>query len=271
MQYDPIKASLGKVFNKNIFLRKTFYRLLDLLLLRAWHVHSHLKQYFREHKSNPDIQVLDAGSGFGQYSWYIARKRPHWKITGIEIKEEQVADCNAFFQKAGARNTEFLLADLTQYVKSDSYNLILSVDVMEHIEEDVQVFKNFHTSLRPGGTLIISTPSDQGGSGVEHEHDASFIDEHVRDGYGKEEITQKLQQAGFKNISVSYTYGIPGNISWRFTMKYPIQLLGISKAFFLLLPFYYLLVFPFCLVLNYLDLKGNHKAGTGLLVKAVKE
>jgi len=39
MQYDPIKRSLGNVFNKSPFLRKTFYRLLDLLLLRAWHIH----------------------------------------------------------------------------------------------------------------------------------------------------------------------------------------------------------------------------------------
>ena len=38
MQYDPIKRSLGTVFNNNPLLRKLFYRLLDLLLLRAWHI-----------------------------------------------------------------------------------------------------------------------------------------------------------------------------------------------------------------------------------------
>ncbi|TVQ95136.1 MAG: methyltransferase type 11, partial [Bacteroidetes bacterium] len=42
MQYDPIKASLGRFFNRSIFFRKVFYKLLDLLLLRAWHVHSEL-------------------------------------------------------------------------------------------------------------------------------------------------------------------------------------------------------------------------------------
>ena len=29
MEYDPIKRSLGKVFNKDPFLRKTFNKLLD--------------------------------------------------------------------------------------------------------------------------------------------------------------------------------------------------------------------------------------------------
>ena len=32
MQYDPIKHTLGKLFNRTPFLRKLFYRLLDLLL-----------------------------------------------------------------------------------------------------------------------------------------------------------------------------------------------------------------------------------------------
>ena len=44
MQYDPIKRSLGKVFNKNPFLRKLFYQLLDLLLLRAWHIRKELRK-----------------------------------------------------------------------------------------------------------------------------------------------------------------------------------------------------------------------------------
>jgi len=58
MQYDPIKRSLGNVFNKTPFLRKMFYRLLDLLLLRAWHVHKELKQWQRGAKADAQILVL---------------------------------------------------------------------------------------------------------------------------------------------------------------------------------------------------------------------
>jgi hypothetical protein len=47
-------------------------------------------------------------------------------------------------------------------------------------------------------------------------------------------------------------------------------MLGVSKLFFILLPFYYLVTFPFCLLLNYFDLHGTHKTGTGLVVKAWK-
>lgn len=44
MQYDPVKKSLGNFFNQSVFLRKTFYNLLDLLLLRSWHIHKGLKR-----------------------------------------------------------------------------------------------------------------------------------------------------------------------------------------------------------------------------------
>ena len=270
MKYDPIKARLGKFFNKSIFLRKLFYLLLDLLLLRAWHVHYHLRGLFAENGKNSKIHVLDAGSGFGQYSWYLARRRPQWTIHGIELKEEQVDDCNDFFQRARAMNASFFTGDLTSYVNPDTYNLILSIDVMEHIEADVKVFENFYKSMAPGGTLLISTPSDKGGSDVAHEHDQSFIEEHVRDGYAKGEITQKLKNAGFSNIEVLYTYGKPGSLSWKLSMKTPILFIGKTSLFYLLLPLYYLLVFPFCLILNYIDVRKMHASGTGLLVKALK-
>ncbi|MFN3556247.1 MAG: class I SAM-dependent methyltransferase [Bacteroidales bacterium] len=268
MQYDPIKAVLGKFFNRRVWLRKLFYRLLDTLLLRTWHVHQALRVFFRS--KGVQARVLDAGSGFGQYSWYIASRKPQWDITGIEIKEEQVQDCNMFFARANRSNARFELGDLTRYMMPEHFDLILSVDVMEHIEEDVTVFRNFYHSLKPGGELLISTPSDQGGSGVEHEHDSSFIEEHVRDGYSPEEITGKLHLAGFEKVDVKYTYGWPGKISWKFSMKYPILLLGVSRLFFVLLPVYYLLVFPGCLLLNYLDIKLHHQRGTGLLVRALK-
>jgi hypothetical protein len=53
-------------------------------------------------------------------------------------------------------------------------------------------------------------------------------------------------------------------------MKYPILLLGISKIFFVLLPFYYIVVFPIAALLNWLDLNTEHKKGTGLIVTAYK-
>jgi len=269
MQYDPIKSSLGKVFNSTPFLRKLFYRLLDLLLLRSWYIRRELRNLNSE-GFNPG-EIADAGSGFGQYVYYLSNLYPSANITGLDIKQEQVDDCNQFFSSIKRdENVSFIYTDLTRLAEQEKWDLVLSVDVMEHIEDDRIVFRHIYTSLKQGGILLISTPSDQGGSDVHHEHESSFIDEHVRDGYGVEEIEEKLREAGFSDIQIRYSYGGPGKISWKFSMKYPILLANFSKLFLLVLPFYYLVVYPFCYLLNMADVRGKHSTGTGLIVKCIK-
>lgn len=269
MQYDPIKSSLGKVFNASPILRVFFYKLLDILLLRTWHVKKELNLFRSSLPRNANI--LDAGSGFGQYTYHLAKKFPQSHITGVDVKEEQIEDCNNFFGKLGLSDRVcFKVADLTKLREEDKYNLVLSIDVMEHILEDVEVFRNFYFSMKKDGMLLISTPSDKGGSDVHDDSDESFIGEHVRDGYNMDDIIQKLKSAGFGNVNARYSYGKPGSISWKLSMKYPIIMLNTSKIFFILLPFYYLLTFPVSLVLNYFDVKSTHESGTGLIVKAIK-
>ncbi len=269
MKYDPVKKSLGKVFNKTPYTRILFYKLLDLLLLRTWHIKKELKKLRKTIGANAN--VLDAGSGFGQYSYYLSNLSKEWKILGVDVKKEQIDDCNLFFTKINKANqVKFKYADLTKFEISDEFNLILSVDVMEHIEDDVQVFKNMYKSLVSGGTLLISTPSDKGGSDVHHDHGDSFIDEHVRDGYSIKDIETKLESAGFSEIISYYSYGKPGMLSWKLSMKYPIMLLNFSKLFFILLPFYYIIFFPLSLILNFMDVHKFHPSGTGLIVRAEK-
>ncbi|MDP4207581.1 MAG: class I SAM-dependent methyltransferase [Bacteroidota bacterium] len=269
MQYDPIKRFLGKIFNSTPILRVLFYKMLDLLLLRTWHIKKEIRQI---RKCFPEkAEILDAGSGFGQYVYYISTLSPKWNIKGVDVKEEQIADCNRFFTKLGRGNrVVFEEADLTKYSEPERFDMILSVDVMEHILEDVEVFKNFNKSLKPGGVLLVSTPSDQGGSDVHDDHEASFVGEHVRDGYNIIQIEEKLYTAGFSKVEAYYSYGCPGKISWKLSMKYPILMVNTSKLFLLVLPFYYIVTFPFALILNYFDVKQKHQSGTGLIVKAFK-
>jgi 2-polyprenyl-3-methyl-5-hydroxy-6-metoxy-1,4-benzoquinol methylase len=269
MQYELIKRSLGRYSKRSPFLRKTLFVLLDLLLLRTWHVRKALNMLSRHLPE--DASVLDAGSGFGQYTWRMSRKNRKWKIKAVDLNEEHINDSKKFFSEKGMPgNITFMAQDLTTLNETDAFNLILSVDVMEHIAEDEKVFRAFCRSLKDGGYLLISTPSDKGGSDVHNEGDVSFIDEHVRNGYSKVEISGKLLSAGFSKTDIKYTYGFPGHISWIFSMKYPVKMLNLSRLFFIVLPFYYLIIFPFCIILNFMDLYFIHKSGTGLLVTARK-
>ncbi|NOY38385.1 MAG: class I SAM-dependent methyltransferase [Chlorobi bacterium] len=269
MRYDPIKTTLGKFFNKTTGRRKLFYRLLDLLLLRTWYIRKELKRFARMHPG--PVSVLDAGTGFGQYVCFMQRKFRNWRVHGIDINEDQLRDVIQFFNKIDSgKRLSFEVADLEKYGTDKTFDLILCVDVMEHIPDDHAVFRNFSRSLKPGGMLLISTPSDLGGSDVHDESDKSFIEEHVRDGYNIEAIQKQLSEAGFIKTKAYYSYGKPGHISWLLSMKYPILMVNNSKLFFLLLPFYYLITFPPALLLNLVEVSTKHRRGTGLIVKAWK-
>ena len=86
------------------------------------------------------------------------------------------------------------------------------------------------------------------------------------------EIEDKLRSAGFSKVEARYSYGTPGKISWRLSMKYPIVFLGKVPRLlgFLVLPFYYVIAYPIAFVLNFFDTRMTHTTGTGLIVKAWK-
>ncbi len=273
MKYEPIKNALNKVF-KTPFLRKIFYKLIDILLLRAWHIHKEIKRWLKNAPANP--KVYDAGSGLGQHSYFIARKCKSCHILGVDINEEQVKASNEFFNKIGLGDrVKFQAGKLEDYACPQCFDLILNIEVIEHIEDDQKVLNNFSQSLKKGGTLILSTPSLFNEEHHEHEeeHDDEHkysVDEHVRDGYDPAELTEKLKKAGFSDIKIKFMYGKFGAFAWLLSMKYPITWLNKSFAFFAILPFYYLLVMPFVLILDWLDTIVKNPKGSSLLVIAKK-
>lgn len=269
MDYDPIKDIFAKIIGTNKFLRITFYKLLDLLFLRSWYIRKELKRILSQ-KNVDNLEIYDAGTGFGQYTYFISKNFKEAKIYSADIKKDYINDCKTFFQKLGIKNVSFAVEDLKTIKHKNRFDLILSVDVMEHIDDDVTVLKNFYNALKNDGILLINSPSIYGGSDVHNENDESFIGEHFRAGYSKEELFDKLNLVGFNNFSGFYTYGFWGNLAWRLAIKYPISMINFSKLFFILLPFYYLIVLPFALFFMWLDTKSKISKGSGIIVLAQK-
>ena len=267
MKYDPIKKVFGNIVENRPFLRKIFYHILDLMFLRAWHVRKAIRGLFR---SSDNIKIFDAGMGFGQYTYFMSKHFKNSDILSVDVKDEQVRDCQNFFHKLGIKNTRFEVADLTKINYQNEFDFILSVDVMEHIVEDELVFKKFYYALKPGGKLLVNTPSNLGGSDAHDSDDESFIEEHARNGYSKEDITSKLERAGLKVTHFSYSYGKFGTVSWRLGIKYPILIAGVWKGLILLLPIYYLFTLWLTLILMWLDVHTKNVEGTGIIVIAEK-
>ena len=272
MFYDPVKDRLGAFFSRSPLLQRIFYALLNLLFLRAWYVKREIHRLLEARQPGDTLRVLDAGTGFGQYAYYIARHFPAAHVHAVDVKQDYLDNARRFLDRTpqGPQVT-LALDDLTSLKASGPFDLILSVDVMEHIAEDRAVFRHFERVLQPGGHVIINTPSDQGGSDVQADTDESFIGEHVRDGYNMDGLKEKLSAAGLKTVRSFYTYGPYGSMAWRMLIKRPVQLVGANYAAAILLPFYYLFALPVGLLLNALDVRRDNEEGTGLIVVARRE
>ena len=271
MFYDPIKDRLGAFFSRRPILQRMFYGLLNLLFLRAWYVRRELRRLLDRYARGGLVRVLDAGTGFGQYAYFVARTYPNAQVTAVDVKQDYLDRARRFIEATPqARQIAFVRDDLTELKAEGPFDLILSVDVMEHIADDRAVFSHFARVLRPGGHVLINTPSDRGGSDVSEAGEGSFIEEHVREGYNLEALQEKLRAAGLEPVRSLYTYGPYGSAAWGMLIKRPLQMLGISWGALLLLPLYYAVVLPAGLLLNALDMRSENEEGTGLLVIARK-
>lgn len=258
MQYDKIKDKFAKLIDLFPVFRKLFYLVLDLLLLRQWYVKKAIKKHFPQDKK---ICFYDAGAGFGQYSYFILKYFRKAKVQAVDLKTDYMDSFARYAKLVDWQDFTAQQADLVDYIPKGKFDLIIAIDILEHIEQDEKVLQNFRQVLDSSGKLIISSPST-------FDESAKFVAEHVRPGYDKDEIIDKLKNAGFKIVSFDYSYGKFGHLAWLLTMKYPMSLLGISKIFFLLLPFYYLVFYPISALFMWLDMMIKNKVGTGVIVVA---
>ena len=263
MHYDPVKNIFASVIRSLPLLRVGFYKTLDLMFLRSWYVRRELRS-IRKQFGNTDLQILDAGCGYGQYSYFIANNLKPCNILAVDVKEDWIRDCRKFFSSRNLNQVTFDIEDLTKISRTNQFDLIVCIDVMEHIEDDVTVFENFFRALKPGGFVIINSPSIYGGSDVHDDHEESFIGEHARVGYSHTELNKKLGSKGFTPYQHKYTYGFWGDKAWRLGIKYPMLLLNVSKALLILLPFYYVLTFLFTYIMMQIDYRSNNKTGSGI-------
>jgi SAM-dependent methyltransferase len=264
LEYEPIKDRLRKMIRHRPVLRKVFYGFLGILFLREWYVKREVRRIFR--KNREPAEILDAGCGFGQYGYYCVKRFSQSRVLGLEISESLADDGNRFAQKAGLERLRVEQADITKLDFLDRFDLILNVDVLEHIEQDVELLRRFGLALKTDGCLILSTPTVY----RRKKEDSAFVDEHVRDGYSDEDIGQKMKEAGFEIQKITYGYSTWGDLSWRLGIRNTMTCLShgiLGKIFGLL---YFVVISPLVFLLMGMDYFWKNARGTGMVVVAGK-
>lgn len=270
--YDPVKDSFAGMIRGRRWLRTLFYTLLNLFFLRSWHVRTRVRHlHSLKFSGLKQWDVLDAGSGFGQYDRFLLREFDNAVIRAVDVKESYLEDCRSYFSREiGAGRISFGNEDLLKLGALEAYDFVLCVDVMEHIENDTAVLSNISRALKEDGYFLMHSPShlseEDAGEG-----EGSFVDEHARTGYSRSGIENKLRESGLIPVEINYTYRKWGHASWVIMIKWPMLLLnrlGMGAA--ILLPFYYLIFLLPGLILMNADLGASKDDGKGIIVVARK-
>lgn len=269
MKYSPIIKKIDDLFGHSTFGHFLLYSALNILLPRSWHLKRELMIWNRTHKDHQC--VLDSGSGLGQYSYMLSGVNKNWSVKGIDINEQLIAHCNQVFRKLRRENVLFKTADLTKSVANEGYDLAIAMDIAEFVEQDDEMFAHLYEALRYNGALFLYTHLIDAKNPNRKRSRFKLVEEQVRNGYSADEIKDKLKNAGFKRVKIRAVFGMSGNLSWNLSILIPLRLLNYSFLTVVILPFYYLLLFPLILVLNYIETHSGHLTGSAMFIKAYKD
>lgn len=136
-------------------------------------------------------RVLDVGCGTG----LMLSKLKHWEPTGLDFSHLAMNFC----RKRGIEH--LMIGDVVKLpVADESVDLVLALDLIEHIERDDLMIQEFRRVLRPGGYLMATVPAHQF---LWSDHDIAL--HHYRR-YSYKSLRKLLDSAGLE--PVKYTYGI---------------------------------------------------------------
>ncbi len=154
-----------------------------------------LKEVFR---SLPRPKVLvDAGCGDGYYLRHIEADR---KI-GLDL-----------IPPKGHHDIESIECDVRYIgISSGTCDCVMCLDVIEHVEQDIECVSEFYRILRSDGIMVLITPNDSEYMPYKTLKVMLGLDtakmhrlwEHVKPGYSKEELITLVERCGFEVISHS--------------------------------------------------------------------
>lgn len=149
-------------------------------------VHNLIKKHFPAGRP----KILDLGCGTGILMTELER---YADVTGVDFSEQAVN----FSRERGLRNVS--LGDATKIsFAGESFDIVLALDVLEHIKDDSKAISEIRRVLKPGGKTIIFVPTFKILWSVTDE-----LSEHHRR-YNLKMLKRLLKKEGFSIARASY-------------------------------------------------------------------
>jgi len=137
-------------------------------------------------------RVLELGAGIGNMTQYLCRARKLYLATDVD--DEHLARLRVRFRaRPNLQSSKCDLRDPADFAPlRDSFDTVVCLNVVEHIDNDLAALRNIHSALERGGRAIILVPQDQAVYGT-----LDKVLGHYRR-YSAAELGERMHQAGFR-------------------------------------------------------------------------
>jgi len=107
-------------------------------------------------QSNDKIEILDAGSGFTFFPYYISHKHVNCNAYCCDYDHSLINLFDSANKKSN-QYVDFKAYDLINLgYKDSSFDIVYCISVLEHTSNHEKMFEQFKRVLKPNGLLIIS-------------------------------------------------------------------------------------------------------------------
>jgi len=145
---------------------------------------------YEQISNTKNLEILDVGCGSGGTSTAF---RQFGNVTGIDFSSLALK----FAKNKGLANVVRSTSTSIPF-RSEKFDIITVLDVIEHIKDDKSVLKEIWRLLKPNGIIILTVPAFQF---LWSEHDVASMHERR---YNSANITKILKESQFKIIKLSY-------------------------------------------------------------------
>jgi len=138
-----IIAAYSGVIRAYAFIR---FKIIHLRFLEE------IEQYLPDHGT-----LLDLGCGFGLFSLYIAARKPHAHVVGVDVNEARLRIARAAAQKLGIANVTYEQRDLRDWRPHETIAGAYALDVFHHIPvaSGDELLRELFARLEPGGRFLL--------------------------------------------------------------------------------------------------------------------
>jgi SAM-dependent methyltransferase len=124
----------------------------------SWLTAGEYRSFFEILKLSPDDHVLEVATGSGGPAVFMV-KETGCTLTGIDINENGVENARKLaVQTRLTEKMNFILADASQQLPfpDASFDVIISIDSINHLKDRNKVFSEFLRVLKNGGRLLFT-------------------------------------------------------------------------------------------------------------------